>query len=74
ETTTYQTIAEKIGKIKAVRAVGAANGRNRIAIIVPCHRVLGSDGKLRGYGGGVERKEWLLNHEKSIVKYLNRNN
>lgn len=61
--TTYQTIAEKIEKPKAVRAVGAANGRNRISIIVPCHRVIGSDGKLRGYGGGIERKEWLLAHE-----------
>jgi len=65
--TTYQTIAQQIGKPKAVRAVGAANGRNRIAIIVPCHRVVGSDGKLRGYGGGIERKEWLLKHEKALT-------
>lgn len=65
--TTYQTIAQQIGKSKAVRAVGAANGRNRIAIIVPCHRVVGSDGKLRGYGGGIERKEWLLAHEKKSL-------
>lgn len=63
EKTTYQIIAQQIEKPKAVRAVGAANGRNRISIIIPCHRVIGSDGKLRGYGGGIERKEWLLNHE-----------
>ena len=66
EKTTYQTIAEKIKKPKAVRAVGAANGRNRIAIIVPCHRVIGSNGKLRGYGGGIEWKEWLLAHEQNL--------
>lgn len=68
EKTTYQTIAQQIEKPKAVRAVGAANGRNRIAIIVPCHRVIGSDGKLRGYGGGIERKEWLLAHEQTFLK------
>lgn len=64
--TTYQAIAEQIEKPKAVRAVGAANGRNRISIIVPCHRVVGSDGKLRGYGGGIARKEWLLAHEQTF--------
>jgi len=67
EKTTYQTIAAQIEKPKAVRAVGAANGRNRIAIMVPCHRVIGSDGKLRGYGGGIERKEWLLAHEQTFL-------
>ncbi len=60
--TTYQNIAQQIEKPKAIRAVGAANGRNRISIIIPCHRVIGTDGKLRGYGGGIERKQWLLNH------------
>jgi methylated-DNA-[protein]-cysteine S-methyltransferase len=62
-TTTYLDIAKAVGNEKAVRAVGAANGQNPISIIVPCHRVIGSDGKLTGYGGGLWRKEWLLNHE-----------
>ncbi len=60
-------MAKQIEKPKAVRAVGAANGRNRISIIVPCHRVVGSGGKLRGYGGGIERKEWLLVHEQTFL-------
>jgi methylated-DNA-[protein]-cysteine S-methyltransferase len=63
QVTTYQKIAEAIGRPKAVRAVGSANGRNPISILVPCHRVIGSDGSLTGYGGGVWRKEWLLRHE-----------
>lgn len=61
--TTYQEIAQAIGRPKAVRAVGAANARNPIPIVVPCHRVIGSDGNLTGYGGGIWRKEWLLRHE-----------
>ena len=64
ETTSYGDIAKRIGRPKAVRAVGAANGRNPIPIIVPCHRVIGSNGQLVGYGGGLERKRWLLEHEK----------
>jgi methylated-DNA-[protein]-cysteine S-methyltransferase len=60
---TYQDIANAIGRPKAVRAVGAANGQNPISIIVPCHRIIGSNGKLTGYGGGLWRKEWLLRHE-----------
>ena len=64
ETVSYLDIARAIGNEKAIRAVGAANGANPLAIIVPCHRVIGSDGKLTGYGGGVWRKEWLLNHER----------
>jgi methylated-DNA-[protein]-cysteine S-methyltransferase len=60
---TYQDIANALGKPKAVRAVGAANGQNPISIVVPCHRIIGSDGKLVGYGGGLWRKEWLLRHE-----------
>jgi methylated-DNA-[protein]-cysteine S-methyltransferase len=60
---TYQEIAQAIGRPQAVRAVGAANARNPISIIVPCHRVIGSDGSLTGYGGGIWRKEWLLKHE-----------
>jgi methylated-DNA-[protein]-cysteine S-methyltransferase len=62
-TTTYGAIAQKLGDPKAVRAVGAANGQNPIAIIVPCHRVIGSSGDLVGYGGGLWRKKWLLAHE-----------
>ena len=64
---TYSGQAELIGKPKAVRAVGAANGANRVAIIVPCHRVVGTNGQLTGYGGGIERKRWLLQHEKQSL-------
>lgn len=63
ETWSYQDLAEHIQNPKAVRAVGLANGKNPISIIVPCHRVIGKNGKLTGYAGGVERKEWLLKHE-----------
>ncbi|MBE7189184.1 methylated-DNA--[protein]-cysteine S-methyltransferase [Jatrophihabitans endophyticus] len=63
ETRTYGQQALAIGLPTAVRAVGAANGRNPISIIVPCHRVIGADGSLTGYGGGVEAKRWLLGHE-----------
>ncbi len=59
----YMDVALDIGDAKAIRAVGMANNRNPISIIVPCHRVIGSDGKLTGYGGGLWRKDWLLNHE-----------
>jgi methylated-DNA-[protein]-cysteine S-methyltransferase len=64
ETRSYGSIAERLSSIGASRAVGLANGANPIAIIVPCHRVIGSSGSLTGYGGGLERKSWLLNHEK----------
>jgi methylated-DNA-[protein]-cysteine S-methyltransferase len=60
---TYQDVADAIGQPRAVRAVGAAIGRNPISIVVPCHRIVGSDGRLTGYGGGLWRKEWLLRHE-----------
>jgi methylated-DNA-[protein]-cysteine S-methyltransferase len=63
----YQDLAKEIGKPDAVRAVGAANGQNPIAIIAPCHRVIGSDGHLTGYGGGLWRKEWLLKHEGALL-------
>ncbi len=63
--TTYREIAAAIGRPRAVRAVGAANGANPISIIVPCHRVIGADGSLVGYGGGLRRKAWLLAHEQS---------
>lgn len=62
-TTTYGKLALELGDPKSVRAVGLANGRNPIAIIIPCHRVIGADGSLVGYGGGMQRKEWLLAHE-----------
>ena len=66
-TASYQEVAQAIGKPRAVRAVGAANGQNPISILVPCHRVIGSDGSLTGYGGGLWRKEWLLRHEGSLL-------
>ncbi len=67
QTTSYLHIATEIGNKKAIRAVGAANGQNRIPIIIPCHRVIGSDGSLIGFGGGIWRKEWLLRHEKVVL-------
>jgi AraC family transcriptional regulator of adaptative response/methylated-DNA-[protein]-cysteine methyltransferase len=63
-TISYLEQAKALGKPASVRAVANANGMNRIAIIIPCHRVIGSDGKLTGYGGGLKRKKWLLDHEK----------
>ena len=60
DTVTYAELARRIGKPSAVRAVGAANGANPIPVIIPCHRVIGSNGTLTGYGGGIERKQWLL--------------
>jgi len=63
ETASYAEIAAKLGSPKATRAVGAANGANPIVIVVPCHRIIGSNGKLTGYGGGLDRKRWLLAHE-----------
>jgi methylated-DNA-[protein]-cysteine S-methyltransferase len=67
ETAAYQEIANRLGNPRAVRAVGAANGRNPISIVVPCHRVIGGDGRLVGYGGGLWRKEWLLRNEGSLL-------
>jgi methylated-DNA-[protein]-cysteine S-methyltransferase len=63
ETCSYGAIAKKLGRPRAVRAVGAANGRNPLPIIVPCHRVIGASGALVGYGGGLDVKRWLLRHE-----------
>jgi methylated-DNA-[protein]-cysteine S-methyltransferase len=63
ETVSYRTIATRIRAPKAVRAVGAANGANPVPIVLPCHRVIGADGSLTGYGGGLPRKRWLLRHE-----------
>lgn len=62
-TTSYLALAERLGDARAVRAVGAANGRNPLALFVPCHRVVGRDGSLTGYAGGLARKRWLLRHE-----------
>ncbi len=66
-TRTYLQIAQAIGAVQAVRAVGAANGRNPLSIIVPCHRVIGADGSLTGYGGGLAAKRWLLTHEQQVL-------
>ncbi|MBY6204154.1 methylated-DNA--[protein]-cysteine S-methyltransferase [Halomonas denitrificans] len=66
-TASYAEQAQRIGKPSAVRAVARANGMNRIAIVIPCHRVIGKDGALTGYGGGLERKRWLLQHEGAIT-------
>ncbi len=65
ETTTYGALARAIGAPRASRAVGLANGANPIGIVVPCHRVIGAGGALTGYGGGLERKRWLLDHERN---------
>lgn len=68
ETRSYGALAQSIGKPKAVRALGAANGRNPLSIIVPCHRVIAASGQLHGYAGGLERKQQLLDLERSILK------
>jgi methylated-DNA-[protein]-cysteine S-methyltransferase len=63
QTISYGELARRVGKPKAVRAVGLANGANPIGLVAPCHRVIGADGSLTGYGGGLHRKRWLLTHE-----------
>jgi methylated-DNA-[protein]-cysteine S-methyltransferase len=65
-TISYRELAARIGNTRAVRAVGTANGRNPVSIIVPCHRVIGADGTLVGYGGGLDCKRWLLTHERAL--------
>lgn len=67
-TCSYGELAERIGRPRAVRAVGLANGSNPVGIVVPCHRVIGANGSLTGYGGGMERKRWLLDHESAPAK------
>lgn len=67
-TTSYGTVARRIGHPGAARAVGLANGANPIAIVIPCHRLIGSDGSLTGYGGGMPRKRWLLEHEGALQR------
>ncbi len=68
QTVSYGVLAQSLGQPNASRAVGAANGRNPISIIVPCHRVVAADGKLTGYAGGMKRKQWLLRHEKATAQ------
>ncbi len=68
KTGSYKEIAESIGHHKAVRAVGTANGRNKLSIVIPCHRIIGANGTLTGYAGGLWRKEWLLEHERKHYK------
>jgi methylated-DNA-[protein]-cysteine S-methyltransferase len=69
-TISYAELAKRIGEPSAVRAVGTANGANPVAVIVPCHRVIGSNGRLTGYGGGLDRKQWLLEHEGVMSRAL----
>ena len=67
-TTSYGALAHRLGDPRATRAVGAANGKNPIPIIVPCHRVVGARGELTGFGGGIDRKRWLLEHEGALMR------
>jgi len=69
-TSTYRRLAQELGRPTATRAVGAANGQNPIPVVVPCHRVIGSDGGLTGFGGGLDRKRWLLHHEGALQPVL----
>lgn len=71
ETCSYAAIAKAVGRPKAARAVGGANNKNPIAVIVPCHRVIGANGALVGYGGGLGRKTWLLDHEAAVARKAN---
>jgi len=68
QTMTYSELAKKTGDLKSIRAVGRANATNAVSIIIPCHRVIGSDGSLTGYAGGLWRKKWLLEHEQKIFQ------
>lgn len=70
KTISYEALAINVGDIKSIRAVGLANGQNPIAIIIPCHRVIGKNGDLVGYGGGLENKVWLLEHEGAFSEQL----
>lgn len=66
KTVSYLALSKKLGDVKAIRAVAGANGKNPLWIVVPCHRVIGSDGSLTGYAGGLSRKKWLLEHESPV--------
>ncbi len=70
QTCTYGDIARKIDRPRAVRAVGSANGRNPLPIVIPCHRVIGANGSLTGFGGGLPAKQWLLNHESAQGSWM----
>jgi methylated-DNA-[protein]-cysteine S-methyltransferase len=70
KTISYEELAIRVGDIKSIRAVGLANGQNPIAVIIPCHRVIGKNGDLVGYGGGLENKTWLLEHEGAFSEQL----
>lgn len=70
ETTSYGAMAKSMGRPGAARAVGITNGRNPVALVLPCHRVIGADGSLTGYAGGIERKRWLLRHEGALPAEL----
>lgn len=72
ETVSYEYIAKMIGEPKAARAVGGANHRNKISIVIPCHRVIGKNKTLVGYGGGLDKKQWLIEHEKNNIDKLRR--
>lgn len=67
ETITYLHMAKRLGNVKSIRAAASANGKNPLAIVIPCHRVVGADGKLTGYAGGLHRKQWLLGHEAKMA-------
>ena len=68
-TTSYGALAARIGRAGASRAVGLANGSNPVGLVVPCHRVIGANGTLTGYGGGIDRKRWLLDHEQALTHF-----
>jgi methylated-DNA-[protein]-cysteine S-methyltransferase len=72
ETISYQELARRVGAPAAVRAVGNANGKNPVGVVVPCHRVIHADGSIGGYGGGIERKRWLLDHEQKHARRVSR--
>ena len=74
ETVTYAELAKRVGRPEAWRAVANACGKNPIVIVIPCHRVVGSYGKLGGYSGGLERKQWLLQHEAAVLSRISRKN
>ncbi|HVZ97189.1 MAG TPA: methylated-DNA--[protein]-cysteine S-methyltransferase [Chitinophagaceae bacterium] len=67
KTISYLELAQRLGDVKSIRAAASANGKNKLSIVVPCHRVIGSDGSLIGYGGGLPRKKWLLDHENKFA-------
>ena len=69
KTMSYLQLSKQLGDVKAIRAVANANGKNPLWIVVPCHRVIGTDGSLTGYAGGLHRKQWLLNHESPVTQH-----